>query len=120
MQTPVELYAFGDRNGPRRPRPNKDLFPDPTGMIGPESGPPWHGASTFADLVRVPLTGHYHRLPQGTALPDGLGVVADGADVDPASPLLATHHTVYPTTRMHVDRFVELFLNLPWEYAGSQ
>jgi hypothetical protein len=120
MQTPVDLYAFGNRSGPRRPRPNRDVFPDTDGMIGPESHPPWHGASTFADRARVPLTGPYHRLAQGTALPDGLGVVADGVDVDPASPLLATHHTIYPTVRMHVDHFVELFLNLPWEYAGNR
>jgi hypothetical protein len=120
METPVELYAFGNRNGPRRPRPNKDVFPDSAGIIGPESGPPWHGASTFADLGRVPLTGPYHRLPQDTPLPEGLGVVADGVNVDPASPLLATHHTIYPTVRMHVDQFVELFLKLPWQHAGSR
>jgi hypothetical protein len=53
-------------------------------------------------------------------LPAGLGVVADGVDVNPASPLLATHHTIYPTVRMPVDQFVELFLKLPWQYAGSR
>src|SRR5947209_20041820 len=96
METPVDLYAFGSRSAPRRPRAGRDVFPAASGMVGPESAPPWHGASAFADLVGVPLTGHYHKLPRGTTLPEGLGVAADGVDVDPASPLLAGHHTIYP------------------------
>jgi hypothetical protein len=118
--TPTDVYAFGNRLGPRLPRSNQDVFPDSAGMVGPESGPPWRGPSTFANPLLAPLTGHYHRLPKGTPLPDGLGIVADGCDVDSTSPLLATHHTVYPTLRMPLDQFIELFRNLPWEYAGKK
>ena len=116
----VDLFAFGNQSRPRPPRANLDLFPDSGGMVGPITTWPWQGASTFASLAHVPLTGHYHKLPRGTVLPQGIGVVADGMDVDPASLHLATHHTIFPAERMSFDRFVQLYLNLPWEYGGKK
>jgi hypothetical protein len=118
--TPTDLYAFGNRTGPRLPRPDLDLFADAAGNVGPEVPPEVDGASAFGDTNESPLTGHYHLLPAGTPLPEGLGVVADGRDVDPDSDQAATHHTIYPTVRMPLDRFAELFKNLPWCYAGKK
>src|SRR4051794_35803030 len=118
--TTTNLYVFGSSGRPRLPRLNRDVYPDAAGMIGPEIASPWHGASTFASLSGIPLTGHYHKLPAGTPLPAELGVVADGIDVDPASSLLPTHHTIYPTVRLHIDEFMRLFLSLPWEYVGQK
>ena len=119
--TPTDLYAFGPRGrGPRPPRPGIDLFADPAGMVGPEYPPAPRGASTFGDLARCPLHGHYHTLPAGTPLPEGLAVIADGVDVDPASPHGPTHHTVYPAVRMSFERFVELYQGLPWKYGGKK
>jgi hypothetical protein len=66
------------------------------------------------------LSGHYHRLPAATPLPQGLGVIADGADVDPTSLHQTAHHTLYPTVRIHVDDFIRLFMGLPWQYAGKK
>lgn len=118
--TPTDLYAFGNRSGPRRPQVNKDLFPDAAGRIGPETSPPRQGMSTFAQPLQTSLTGHYHRLSAGTPLPEELGVVADGVDVDQASPYPATHHTIYPAVQMPADRFVQLYLSLPWQYGGKK
>ena len=93
-----------------------DLVVDPSGEVHPTSPPT--GASTFGDPRQAPLTGHYHRVPAGTVLPEGIGVVADGVDV--GGPHLPTHHTVFPTRTMRFSEFVEKFLNLPWEYAGKK
>ena len=78
------------------------------------------GASTFGSLDRVPLTGHYHRLPADTELPEGLEVVADGLCLPAGSLHLPTHHTIYPLVAMSYDRFIELFLSLPWIHEGKK
>jgi hypothetical protein len=118
--TPIDLYAFGNRRGPRPPRLNVDLFPDSAGMVGPESPPFPSGASTFADIRQAPVGGHYFKLPRGTVIPAEIDIVADGVDVDLNSRHPPTHHTIYPFVRMHIDRFLELFLNLPWQYVGRK
>src|ERR1700693_1757642 len=82
---PVDLYAFGPRSGPRGLRVGVDIHPDEAGMIGPESLPFPAGASTLGAPQMAPLTGHFHRLPKGTPLPDGFGTAADGVDVQPHS-----------------------------------
>lgn len=61
-----------------------------------------------------------HRLPKGTVLPAGLAVVADGADVDPASRLTPTHHSIFPMAEMTGAEFEELFRDLPWVYTGKK
>jgi RHS repeat-associated protein len=119
-EAPTDLYAFGNASGPRAPRAGKDVFPDGAGLIGPEAPPFPHGASTFGDVAQAPLTGHYHRLPGGTQLPDGLGVVADGLDVNPLSSMPPTHHTIYPNRQMPYDEFVVLYEQLPWQYVGKK
>jgi hypothetical protein len=119
-EIPRDLYAFGNTQGPRPPRPGKDVFPDALGQIGPESPPFPNGASAFGDPKAAPLTGHFHRLPKGTHLPDGIKVVADGADVNPRSPHPRTHHTIDPSKPMPYNDFVEKFMKLPWEYVGKK
>jgi RHS repeat-associated protein len=118
--TPSNLYAFGNKAGPRPPRPGKDIFPDNSGNVGPEVPPFPNGASTFADPNMAPLNGPYHELPAGTQLPDGLSVVADGVDVNPLSQNPPTHHTIYPSKSMPSDDFSNAFRNLPWKYAGKK
>ena len=93
-----------------------DIQVDPQGMVGPTHPPT--GASTFADVKEAPLTGHYHVLPKGTALPEGLAIVADGVDVGGSQP--RTHHTVYPTRTMKYEEFVEKYMSLPWSHAGKK
>jgi hypothetical protein len=97
-----------------------DVFPDSSGMIGPESPPLPRGASTFGDVGQAPVTGHWHTLLQGTLLPEGLGVVADGVAVLSGSPHSPTHYTIYPAVAMPVDQFINLFLHLPWQYGGNK
>jgi hypothetical protein len=70
--TPMDLYAFGNRQQPRAPRPSDFGVNGPNELVGPESPPTPHGASTIGDPHQAPLTGHYHCLPAGTPLPDGL------------------------------------------------
>jgi hypothetical protein len=117
---PVGLFAFGNRAGPRPPRIGIDLIPDAAGNVGPEAPPFPAGASTFADPLQAPLTGHYHGLVRGTPLPAGLGVVADGSDVRADSPHPPGHHTIYPAVEMPADQFVRLFLSLPWLWVGRK
>jgi hypothetical protein len=89
-------------------------------MVGPEGPPLPVGASTFADPARAPLTGHFHLLKQGTPLPPGLAVLADGVDVYANSPHSATHHTFYPAHQIAASDFITLFLALPWQYGGRK
>jgi hypothetical protein len=113
---PCHLFVFGPRSAPRVPR-LFDFAINLPGIVGPELPPNPKGASTFADPHRCGLRGHYHGLPGGFRLPDGLEVVADGRDVGGRH--LPTHHTIYPTIPMQFDRFVELFRQLPWKYSGE-
>lgn len=109
------LYAFGNRQRPRPPRQNKDIAVenDYVKLTKPPTG-----ASTFGDIQYAPLTGHYHRLDRDTELPEGLDVVADGADVGGThSP---THHTIYPRREMPFTEFVDKFLGSGWVYAGKK
>jgi hypothetical protein len=116
-----DLFAFGGKTtGPRPPRPVEDFVAEPGSLVGPESPPLPRGASTFGDVTQAPLKGHYHKLPAGTELPPGMGVVADGPSVVPNSPHQPTHHTIYPTVPMTVEDFTEKFLNLPWQYGGKK
>lgn len=118
--TPVDLYAFGNRVGPRPPRQGIDFFPDAAGWIGPESPPFPSGASLFGDPQQAPLTGHYHRLLKGTLIPPFVNIVADGLDVYANSPHPATHFTMFPYQRLLAGQFVTAYLALPWHYAGRK
>ena len=120
FKTPTDLYAFGGKDAPRPPRSGTDLSPDDFGMIGPEELPFPKGASTFANPNEAPLSGHYHKLPAGTELPKGFGVIADGSDIMPLSPHQPTHHTLYPTTKITATEFSDAFTKLPWEYGGKK
>lgn len=115
-RTPTDLYAFGNSTEPRKARARQDFgVADEESEVGPEAPPFPKGASTFADVNRAPLTGHYHKLPRGTGLPNGLGVVADGGVVHAEG-----HHTIFPTIRMRVRQFNDLFTGLPWEHQGRR
>ncbi len=89
-------------------------------MVGPEMASSAHGASCFADIDQCALTGHYFMLPAGTEMPEGIAVIADGQDINSESAFPPTHHTVYPGQQMKVERFVELFVGLAWQYAGKK
>src|SRR6266571_160601 len=119
-RTLVDLYAFGSKAKVRAPRVNDDIYPDGSGMVGPESPDSAYGASTFADVNSCPLQGHYFCLPAGTELPAGLDVVADGVDAQADSEQPPTHHTIFPSERMSWQRFVALIEKLPWQYAGKR
>ena len=97
-----------------------DLFPDEDGMIESEIGSSPHGASSFAELADCGLSGHYFMLPAGTELPEEIAVIADGLDGNAESTHPRGHHTFYPTRQMKCERFIELFVSLPWQYAGKK
>jgi len=118
--TRTDLYAFGPKSAPSPPKVGKDAFPDPEGIVGPERAPFPREKSTFGDPVQAPLSGHYHKLPKGTKLPNGIDVVADGLDVDKASPHPPTHHTLFPAEAMPLDEYTEKINTLPWSYAGKK
>jgi hypothetical protein len=97
-----------------------DMLPDANGMVGPEPLPLPCGASLFADPLRAPLRGNYHRLPRDIKLPAGIEVTADGIDFINHSPHPAGHYTLYPTAPMPSAVFVDAFLKLPWQFAGRK
>jgi hypothetical protein len=109
----VDLFAFGSRQG----GPRFKLLAK--GTISPQTPPLPDGGSTFADPRQSGLTGHYFILPQGTELPEELGVAADGIDVNPDGPHPPTHHTIFPKVAMGVDEFLALLRSLLWQYRGK-
>jgi len=119
-RTRIALFAFGSSERPRGPRETDFLLPDRSQCVGPEEPPRPNGASAFADPELAPLSGHYHELPAGTLLPDGLALVRDDADAVPGSTHRPGHHTIYPTRQMPLEEFARLFGNLPWRYKGKK
>lgn len=117
---PRNLYAFGNAGGPRPARRSDFHMDSDENEVGPEGPPLPQGASTFADAQSAPLSGHYHRLNAGVRLPPGLGVVADGSDVNPRSPHGAGHHTIFPVIKMLFNEFNRLFSGLGWIHAGNK
>ena len=111
----ITLYAFGNSKSHRLPRENKDILVE-NGFVRPTQPPT--GASTFADIQNIPLTGHYYKLDKGIELPSGLGVIANGKDVGGVH--LPTHHTIYPTRLMSLTEFQEKFLACGWIYVGKK
>ena len=55
--------------------------------------------SNVLNVNEAPLNGHYHILPAGTQMPDGLDIVADGIDVVPNSSHGVGHHTMVSCKR---------------------
>jgi RHS repeat-associated protein len=52
--TPVDLHAFGGKTtGPRPPRVGRDLFPNASGMVGPERPPFPNGHRHLQTLVKL-------------------------------------------------------------------
>jgi RHS repeat-associated protein len=113
------IFAFGNKTAPRAPRIGKDIHPDANGMVGPTNPP--EGASAFADVTKSGLTGPFHGITLGDVwAADGLSAVADGRDVKVGSTNPETHYTIFPTRQMGAQEFIDKFLNLPWQLAGSQ
>ena len=115
MGLPVTLYAFGNRAKPRSPRRNIDIKIENDYV---KSTKPPTGASTFADIKYATLSGHYHKLDQGTELPEGLNFIADGKDV--GGNCSSTHYTIYPSREMPFSKFEQKFLSCGWVYVGKK
>jgi hypothetical protein len=120
---PADLHAFGNSQRPRPPRiqgvnlkpgQKADIIPNEAGMVGPDSA---GGASLFGDPSLAPVADHYHVLPVGTMLPEGLQVIADG--VDQGGSQSPTHHTLAPTREMTAGEFLELYDRRPRRYGGK-
>jgi len=113
-----ELYTAG---GPRV-RPGRDITVDSGGQVHaptPENlrSLTVEGLSTFDsvdNLAASGLTGQV-RSPRNP-LPDGLGVLADGAGV--GGPMPMGHRTVYPTRSMQFDEFEGLIRGMDWQNIG--
>jgi len=109
-----DLFAFGNAQGPRLPRPGSDFTVGSDGNVVP--GPAAGGSTFNTPEPSVPINGPRWKLPAGTELPDGLGSISDGGTNGHAP----GHNTIYPTKPMPPDEFRNLFGGLPWERAGSR
>ena len=116
------VHAWQARNdgNPTQPagaRPQRDFgVSSRSDFVGPEipsNDGSTHGASTNSN-PNCGLHGTSWHLEEGTELPQGLGFVPDGQDVNPHSSNGPGHCTIYPTDTMTVDEFNELFQRLPW------
>jgi hypothetical protein len=116
-EAPTDLHAFGSKEAPRAPREGIDYTVGEDGMIHPTDPPT--GASTFGDpyATRKP-TGHYHKVPKGEKMPEGLQVHPDGVDVGGTHG--PTHHTIGVTRPMTPAEFAQKFMDLPWVWAGKK
>ena len=121
--TNSNLYATGNKSKPRalrideynlKPGQKADLYLGKNGLTTPNQG----GASTFKTPEQLPLTGNYHKIPEGTTLPNGLAVKFDGQDV--SGTMSPGHATIYPTKPMKPETYVELYNSLPWEHIGKK
>ncbi|WP_446697449.1 Tse2 family ADP-ribosyltransferase toxin [Thorsellia kenyensis] len=113
--------AFGNKSKPREPRAGKDIEVDANGMVKSQANELLpQGASTTLNPNNSPLSGHYHTIPEGSQLPEGLGIKLDGKDVIPGSPHAPGHATIFPTQDMSMDKFKELFNSIPWQYGGKK
>ena len=109
--TETYLHAFGNKSVPRLPREGRDIEVV-DGFVEAQAPPAPQGASTFGNINKAPLTGHYHIIPRQTQMPEGLDVIEDKPKT--------THHTIFPTQRMEFKEFQQLFSNLSWEYGGKK
>lgn len=110
-KTTADIYSFGNKSAPRGARPKQDFDVENfDSIVGPEIGPLPKGASNVLDVNSAPLNGHYHMLPSGTQMPDGLDVIPD-------SPHGVGHYTIFPTKEMTVN---ELYKSLLWQYGGKK
>jgi hypothetical protein len=117
---PKDLRSFGNKEGIRRLRPGIDYDVDEDGNVIPQSGKEPKGLSSYDDPEKAPLTGQYHKLPEGAQLPSELGVTLDGSDVVEGSPHPPGHATIYPKVPMTPERYQELLDGLPWQYEGKK
>jgi RHS repeat-associated protein len=111
------VYTFGNAQGIRGARGGDFPGADTNALPGqnPADGEV-SGMSATVNPTSSGLTGVYYSLPDGTTLPDGVGMIRDGADVGGQGPL--GHVTFYPTTEMSLDEFNGLLRSLPWTRAG--
>lgn len=120
-KVPTDLFAFGNRSGVRPPRYKGDFhLRSEEEFVGPGRLPFPDGASSFSSVENVSLTGYYYKLSQGTMLPEELGVVADGRDVNGKSKHAEGHHTIYPAKQMPFREFATGFSGLGWTYGGKK
>jgi RHS repeat-associated protein len=116
-EAPTDLHAFGSREAPRAPREGIDYHVGEDGLIHPTDPPT--GASTFGDpYATAKPTGHYHKIPKGREMPEGLQVHPDGVEVGGTHG--RTHHTIGVTRPMAPAEFVKKFLELGWTWAGKK
>ena len=113
---PADLHMVGNTTEPKGPRPGTDIDVDSAGMVKGQSYDPANnvfpqGKSATVTPASSGLTGTFHQVPEGTKLPDGIAIVADGADV--GGPHGPGHHTIYPTQDMPFSEFESKVKSLP-------
>jgi RHS repeat-associated protein len=113
---PANLHMVGNTTEPKGPRPGTDIKVDDSGMVKGQSYDPANnifpdGKSATVTPVDSGLQGTFHQVPEGTKMPEGLAIVADGKDV--GGPHGPGHHTIYPTKDMPFSEFEAKVKSLP-------
>ena len=89
-------------------------------LVGPSNPPNPSGGSTWASPDEMPVTGNIWKLPEGTNLPEGLGLFPDGVNYNLGGDQPAWHNTILPTESMTFYEFKCIFNTLPWEWHGKR
>jgi hypothetical protein len=121
VTTTKDVFASGSGKRVEPPwRAGKEYSVDDSGKLAPQSGQEWpNGFSTNSSMAGVPRGGFntdMWRLPAGTELPEGMGVIQDGSEMGGPSP--EGHVTFYPTQAMEPTAFRQMFRGLGWVRVG--
>jgi hypothetical protein len=127
-RTAEDLYAWGgskDDGFPRPPRPKDFGVESLDETVGPyDPTAPTdevRGGSTYATVEQGQaegLTRQVFRLPEGSELPPGMAVHADGRDAGGAEP--DGHRTLYPTDKTPLGEFRSSWSHeLSWVHHGK-
>jgi len=85
-EVPEDVYVFGNEEKAGDARPGKDFHVEDRNSMVPDQTsnlPLPNGKSVVNNPTETTLTGPYYKIPGGTQLPDGLGIVYDGRDKVP-------------------------------------
>jgi hypothetical protein len=114
----VYLSFFVDANNKPGPTGTQDIYPDSNGIIKAQTQEWPNGMSTFNNPNQFKPGSNVYKLPQGSPLPPGISVKADGSTVGGPQP--EGHYTIYNSISMSTQVFQNsTTVQLNWTFFGK-